>query len=210
MHVLLVNGSPHAHGCTYTALAEVAKMLEKEGISTSIFQIGTKPLSGCLACGRCEELKKCVLDDTVNEFIDLAKDADGFVFGSPVHYAAPSGSIVSFMHRVFFAGNRISPAVFAHKPAAAVVSARRAGTTAALDQLHKYFTLSQMPLVSSTYWPMVHGNTPEEVAQDEEGLQVMRNLGRNMAWLIKSIAVAKQHGVTHPEGEARVSTNFIR
>ncbi|MBQ3120372.1 MAG: flavodoxin family protein [Peptococcaceae bacterium] len=206
MKVLLVNGSPHAQGCTYTALREVAAALEKQGIETELFQVGTKPISGCLGCGACIKTGKCVIDDVVNEFVEKAKDADGFVFGSPVHYAGASGAITSFMDRAFYGKG----AVYANKPAAAVMSCRRGGATATLDQLNKYFTISNMPIVSSQYWNMVHGNTPDEVRQDAEGMQTMRTLGINMAWLLKCIEAGKTAGIAMPEREAKVATNFIR
>ena len=206
MKVLLVNGSPHAQGCTYTALCEVAAALEKQGIETELFQVGTKPISGCLGCGACIKTGKCVIDDVVNEFVEKAKDADGFVFGSPVHYAGASGAITSFMDRAFYGKG----AVYANKPAAAVMSCRRGGATATLDQLNKYFTISNMPIVSSQYWNMVHGNTPDEVRQDAEGMQTMRTLGTNMAWLLKCIEAGKAAGVAMPERESKVATNFIR
>jgi len=206
MKVLLVNGSPHAKGCTYTALCEVAAALEKQGIETELFQIGTKPVSGCLGCGACIKTGKCVIDDVVNEFVEKAKTADGFVFGSPVHFANASGAITSFMDRAFYGKG----AVYADKPAAAIMSCRRGGATATLDQLNKYFTISNMPIVSSQYWNMVHGNTPDEVRQDAEGMQTMRTLGTNMAWLLKCIEAGKAAGVAMPEREAKVATNFIR
>jgi len=206
MKVLLVNGSPHAKGCTYTALCEVAVALEKQGIETELFQIGTKPVSGCLGCGACIKTGKCVIDDVVNEFVEKAKTADGFVFGSPVHFANASGAITSFMDRAFYGKG----AVYADKPAAAIMSCRRGGATATLDQLNKYFTISNMPIASSQYWNMVHGNTPDEVRQDAEGMQTMRTLGTNMAWLLKCIEAGKAAGVAMPEREAKVATNFIR
>jgi len=206
MKVLLVNGSPHAKGCTYTALCEVAAALEKQGIETELFQIGTKPVSGCLGCGACIRTGKCVIDDVVNDFVEKAKAADGFVFGSPVHFANASGAITSFMDRAFYGKG----AVYADKPAAAIISCRRGGATATLDQLNKYFTISNMPIVSSQYWNMVHGNTPDEVRQDAEGMQTMRTLGTNMAWLLKCIEAGKAAGVAMPEREAKVATNFIR
>ena len=208
MKVLLINGSPKTKGCTYTALCEVAKELEKENISTEIFQVGSKPIRGCMACGRCSGANsgKCVFnDDTVNLALEKAKDADGFIFGSPVHYAGASGQITSFLDRFFYAGDG-----FQYKPGAAIVSCRRGGATAAFDQLNKYFTISNMPIVSSQYWNMVHGNTPEEVEQDLEGMQIMRTLGKNMAWLLKSIQAGKQAGIELPEKEQRAVTNFIR
>ena len=207
MKVILVNGSPHKNGCTYTALCEVEKTLKEAGIETEIFWVGVKPISGCLGCGACGKLGKCVIDDVVNEFVEKARDADGFIFGSPVHYAAASGALTSFLDRAFYSGR----GAFAHKPGAAVVSARRGGNTATYDQIIKYFGLSQMPIVTSQYWNMVHGNTPEEVMQDEEGLQTMRTLGRNMAYLLKCLECGKKNGIERPKPEeVRKVTNFIR
>lgn len=206
MKVLLVNGSPHEHGCTAAALAEVAGALEGEGIGADFFWIGNKPLGGCIGCGGCRKAGKCVFGGPVAEFTELCGEYDGFVFGSPVHYAAMSGAMTGFMDRVFYsAGGKLCG-----KPAAGVVSARRGGTTAALDQLNKYFYINGMPIATSQYWPMVHGNTPEEVAQDLEGLQIMRHLGRNLAWLIKCIEAGKAAGIEVPVLEPRVNTNFIR
>ncbi len=207
MKVLLVNGSPHKNGCTYTALCEVEKTLKEEGIETEIFWVGAKPIGGCMGCGACAALGKCVFDDVVNEFVEKAKAADGFIFGSPVHYAAASGAITSFMDRAFYSGK----GAFSHKPASAVVSARRGGNTATYDQINKYFGISEMPIVSSKYWNMVHGNTPEEVMQDEEGLQTMRVLGRNMAYLLKCLECGRKNGIELPKPEKeRKVTNFIR
>ena len=208
MKVLLINGSSHQKGCTFTALCEVAGALESEGVQTEIIQLGGEPLRDCIGCGRCRSLEgACVFeDDAVNGIIQKAREADGFVFGTPVYYAHPSGRVLSALDRIFYAGG----AAFAHKPGAAVASARRAGTTASLDVLNKYFTIARMPVVSSSYWNMVHGNTPDEVKQDLEGLQVMRNLGRNMAWLMKCIACGKEHGIPVPETETGSRTNFIR
>lgn len=210
MKVMLVNGSPHANGCTYTALCEIAKVLHEEGIETELFQLGAAPIRGCTGCGACFKMKKnrCVFDDdAVNRALEIAETCDGFVFGSPVHYASAGGAITSLMDRMFYCGSRLMRA----KPAAAIVSARRAGTTAALDQLSKYFTISGMPIATSQYWPMVHGNTPEEVLQDEEGLQIMRQLARNLAWMMKSFAIAREHGIEPPALEKdKRRTNFIR
>ncbi len=208
MKVILVNGSPHPNGCTYTALAAVASALEESSIKTEVFQLGVKPISGCIACGSCAKTGRCFMDDPVNRFLDLALEADGFVFGSPVHYASASGILASFMDRAFYASR--DPKRYAFKPAAAVVSARRAGTTAALDQINKYFSISGMPIVSSRYWNMVHGSTPEDVKKDLEGLQIMSVLGRNMAWLLKSIEAGRAAGITVPERQEPVRTNFIR
>lgn len=206
MKVILVNGSPKEKGCTYTALCEVAGALEKNGIETEIFQVGAKPIAGCIGCGACSKSGKCFVDDGVNEFVEKAKTADGFVFGSPVHYAAASGALTSFLDRAFYGKG----AVFAGKPGAAIVSCRRGGASAAFDQLNKYFTISNMPVVSSQYWNQVHGNTPEEVLKDAEGLQTMRTLGNNMAWLLKCIEAGAAAGITFPEREPAVKTNFIR
>ncbi len=207
MRVVLINGSPHKGGCTYTALAEVAGALNHADVDTEIFHIGIKPISGCTACLKCRETGRCNIDDTVNDFLDLAESADGFVFGSPVHYAAASGAITSFMDRAFYAQ---MGGLFAYKPAAAVVSCRRAGATATFDQINRYFTIANMPIVSSQYWNMVHGAKPEDVRQDLEGMQTMRTLGRNMAWLLKSIEVGRKAGIQLPELETPVRTNFIR
>lgn len=206
MKTLLVNGSPHKEGCTYVALCEVASELNKAGIETEIFWLGNKPISGCIACGSCSQTGKCFIDDKVNEFIAKAEEADAFVFGSPVHYAAASGAITSFMDRAFY--GRTSK--FMLKPAAAVVSCRRGGASAAFDQLNKYFTISQMLVVGSQYWNQIHGNTPEEARRDAEGLQTMRTLGRNMAWLLHSLEAGKKAGVGYPEREQPQKTNFIR
>ncbi len=208
MKVLLINGSPHKEGCTYTALKEVADALMEEGVEATIYQLGTEPIKGCLGCGWCHTNgHKCVTNDKVNEVIEMAKEYDGFIFGGAVHYASANSTITTFLDRVFFAasGN------FRHKPGAAVVSARRAGTTAALDQLNKYFAISNMPMVPSQYWNMVHGSTPDEVRQDEEGMQVMRVLGRNMAWMLRCIEAGKEAGINPPGPEKpRKWTNFIR
>jgi len=210
MKVLLVNGSPHKEGCTYTALTEVAKTLNEEGIDTEIFWIGVKPLAGCIACLKCAELGQCSFDDRVNDFVDIAKDADGFVFGSPVHYAAASGAITSFMNRVFYSDMMGGKQSFYLKPASAVVSARRAGTTSTFDQLNKYFTISEMPIISSRYWNMVHGTKPEDVKKDLEGLQTMRILARNMAWFLKCKEAGIKAGIQLPVREENIRTNFIR
>lgn len=206
MKVLLLNGSPHQYGCTHTALSEAAGALERNGVGTELLWLGQEPVIGCRGCGACGKLGKCVFDDAVNLAAEKARDCDGLIVGSPVHYAAASGQITCALDRLFYSAG----AALRFKPAAAVVSARRAGTTAALDQLHKYFTINQMPIVSSRYWPMVHGNTPDEVRQDLEGLAVMRQLGRNMAWLLRCIEAGRAAGVALPAQEPPVSTNFIR
>jgi len=195
MKVLLINGSPHEKGSTYTALSEIASELEANGIEAEIFHIGKAPISGCRACGACAKLGRCVIDDVVNEAREKAKESDGFIFGSPVYYASANGSMISFMDRLFYSGKDI----FAFKPAACVTAARRAGTTATFDEMNKYLTISQMPIVSSCYWNNVIGRTPEEVLKDEEGLRIMRTLGRNMAWMLKSLEAAKAAGVALPE-----------
>lgn len=208
MKVLLVNGSPHREGCTYTALSEVAHALEEQGIGTEIYWIGTRPLAGCIGCGACGTAGRCFMNDIVNEFLDKTKDFDGFVFGAPVHFAAMPGLMTSFMNRVFFSARTNHE--FQGKPAAAVTSSRRSGSLTTLDQFNRYFIHGGMPVVPSQYWPMVYGNRPEEVRQDEEGLQIMRTLGRNMAWMLKCIDVSEQAELNYPERESRVSTNFIR
>lgn len=210
MKVLLVNGSPHKNGCTYTALAAAGAELQKEVIAADNFWIGNKPLTGCIGCGWCMKNGRCHYDDTVNEFLDLAKDYDGFIFGAPVHFASAAASMIAFMDRVFFVDQFAGLHRFMFKPGAAVVSARRAGTTAALEELNKYLLYAQMPVVSSRYWNMVHGQTPDDVLKDEEGMQIMRILGRNMAWMLKTIEAGRQAGIRIPEQEARISTNFIR
>lgn len=211
MRVLLVNGSPHKNGCTYTALAEIAKTLNDEGVDTEIYHIGNQPISGCQGCGACSKIGKCVINDKVNEFIEKAKNFDGFIFGSPVHYASASGAISSFLDRAFFAAFMSGHGdIFKHKPGAAVASARRSGTTATLDQLNKYFTISEMPVISGRYWNMVHGHTPDEVRQDLEGMQNMRILARNMAWHLKCQEAGKKAGISMPKQEEIVFTNFIR
>lgn len=211
MKVALVNGSPHEKGCTYTALCEVAQMLNEEGINTEIFWIGNKPLGGCIACKGCINKGECVFDDSVNEFRRIAETSDGFIFGTPVHYGAASGNMTAFMDRLFYSdfcgkGNN----TFYLKPAACVLSARRAGTTATFDQINKYFTIQEMPVVASRYWNMVHGTTPEEVHEDKEGLYTMRVLARNMAFMLKCKETALKNGVKLPKKETSVFTNFIR
>lgn len=209
MKVLLLNGSPHKNGCTYTALAAVAEQLEKNGLETEIVHIAAKPVRGCSGCGTCRKngSKRCVfVDGGVNEVIDKLEGADALIVGSPVYYASPNGTVLSFLDRMFYAGS----SYLVNKPAAAVVSARRAGTTAALDALNKYFTINRMPIVSSNYWNMVHGSTPEDVMKDEEGLQIMRILGDQMSWILKCIEAGKQAGIDAPAGEEKIATNFIR
>ncbi len=205
MKVLLVNGSPHKNGCTFTALSEIEKVLNENDIETEIFWIRNKAIQGCIACGKCGEIGKCAFDDIVNEFTAKAADADGFIFGSPVYYAAASGQITSFLDRAFYSNGK----VFTRKPGAVVCSARRGGTTATYDQLNKYLGITQMPIISSFYWNMVHGNTPEEVLQDEEGLSTMRQLGHNMAFFLKCIEAGKKEGLEATSVE-KLKTNYIR
>lgn len=206
MKVLLVNGSPKPKGCTYTALCEIKAELERNGVDAEIFHIGSKPIAGCLGCRACVKLGKCIQEDIVNESLEKFKEADAYVFGTPVHYAAASGGITSFLDRLFYSNGK----TFADKPGAVIVSCRRGGATAAFDQLNKYFTISNMPVVSSQYWSMVHGNTPEEVVQDIEGMQTMRTLAKNMAWLLKCIEAGDKAGVIRPQREAKINTNYIR
>lgn len=206
MKVLLINGSPHEKGCTYTALREAANAMEACGVETEIYWIGKAAIPGCTACGACRRTGKCIFDDQVNALAAHLDEYDGFIFGSPVYYSGPSGQICAFLDRLFYsASSRL-----AYKPGAAVVSCRRGGGTAAFDRLNKYFTIYSMPVVASQYWNQVHGSTPEEVVQDLEGMQTMRTLGRNMAWLLKCIAAGKAAGIDRPEPEAKAVTNFIR
>lgn len=205
MKVLLINGSPRRNGCTFTALSEVEKTLHLEGIETEFVQLGAKAVQGCIACGRCKTLGRCVFDDLVNETAPKLEAADGLVVGSPVYYASANGSLIAFLDRLFYS----TPFDKTMKAGAAVLSCRRGGASASFDELNKYFTISGMPVVSSQYWNSVHGNTPEEVGQDLEGLQIMRTLGRNMAFLVKSIALGREK-LGLPEKEPRISTNFIR
>ena len=208
MKVLMVNGSSKPNGCTATALQEIAKVLREEGIDSEIVCLGGGPLRDCIGCLGCMKLDgQCAFnDDCINAILEKAKTSDGFIFGTPVYYAHPSGRVLSALDRMFYAGKKY----FMHKPGAAIASARRAGTTASIDALNKYFTIEEMPVVSSSYWNMVHGNKPEEVLQDAEGLQVMRNLGRNMAWLLKCLEAGRNTGVAVPVNEYDNKTNFIR
>lgn len=206
MKVLLFNGSPNAHGCTYTALCEVEKTLRQHGIETELFQIGKKPIAGCIVCRKCKSGAPCIIDDGVNALTARLDEFDGIVIGSPVYYAGPSGQSMAFLDRLFYSASK----KLKGKPAAAVVSCRRGGASAAFDRLNKYFSINSMPIVTSQYWNQVHGNTPEEVLQDEEGLQTMRTLGENMAWLLKCIEAGKAAGVPAPNYEAQIHTNFIR
>lgn len=207
MNVLLFNGSTRKNGCTYLALSEIAKALEQEGINTEILQLGAQPVWDCIGCDHCQSTGRCVFEeDVVNEWLEKAAEADGYVFGSPVYFAHPSGHLLSVMDRMFMAGGE----VFAHKPVAAVVTARRAGTTASLDAIQKHFTDAEMPIVSSTYWNMVFGPAPELVERDQEGLQTMRNLAKNMAWMLRCISAGKEKGILPPAAEWEHWTNFNR
>ena len=206
MKVILVNGSPHEKGCTYTALTEIQKTLEKNKIETEIFWVGNKPISGCLGCGSCIKNGKCFMEDNVNEFLAKVPETDGFIFGTPVHFASGSGMITSFMDRIFYGRREL----FKNKLGAAVVSCRRGGATSTFDQINKYFAMNNMPIVTSQYWNMVHGSKPEDVLKDEEGMQTMRTLGNNMAWLLKCIEAGKNAGIKEPENEKIIQTNFIK
>ena len=206
MNVLLINGSPHKDGCTNAALAEMAKALNEAGIETTIFHIGSAPVGGCVGCGGCGKAGKCVFGGPVAEVLPLVEKADGIVFGAPVHYATAAASMLGFMHRLAISGGRY----LRHKPAAVVTSARRAGTTTALEAMEKVPQFIEMPLSRSPYGPMVHGGKAEEAAADAEGMQIMRNLGRNMAWMLRCIEAGKAAGIEAPAAENDKRTNFIR
>ncbi len=206
MKVLLINGSPRKE-CTFTALEEVAKALNEQGVETEIITVGNRTIAGCNSCRSCKKTGRCIIDnDSVADIGSRLELYDGFVFGSPVYYAGPSGQLQAFMDRLFYAYG----GPMRGKPAACVVSCRRGGASAAFDRLNKYFTINEMPIVSSQYWNQVHGNTKEEVLQDLEGMQTMRTLGRNMAWLLKCIDLGKKNDVTIPDREPWTATNFIR
>lgn len=205
--ILLISGSPRSGGCTYTALREVADTLEKSGVETELIEIGNRPVAGCIACGKCRETGKCVFnDDAVNRISEKLDEYDGIVVGSPVYYAGPSGQICAFLDRLFYSNG----GQMAGKIGAAVVSCRRGGASSAFDRLNKYFQISNMVVASSQYWNQVHGNSPDEVRQDIEGMQTMRTLGQNIAWLVKSIQTARDNGVQAPVYEPKTFTNFIR
>ena len=205
MKVLLINGSPNVKGCTHTALEEVSTTLNQEGIETEIIHVGNKDIRGCIACRKCKINGKCVFNDIVNEVAPKFKECDGIIIGSPVYYASANGTLISFIDRLFYS----MTADKTMKVGAAVVSCRRGGNTSTFDEINKYFTISGMPIASSQYWNMVHGNSPEEVRQDLEGMQTMRTLGKNMAFLMKSIKLGKeQFGL--PEKENHIFTNFIK
>lgn len=206
MKVLLVNGSPHPHGCTDVALSEVAMQLGKHGIETEMLWLGNEAIHGCIACGKCRKAGKCIFDDAVNRVAAKAEEYDGIVVGSPVYYGGPDSQICAFLDRLFYSAGK----KFVRKPAAAVVSCRRGGATASFERLNKYFEMSNMPLVTSQYWNQIHGNNAEEAKQDAEGLQTMRTLAENMAWLLKCIEAGKNAGVEEPVYEPFHATNFIR
>ena len=206
MKVILVNGSPHEKGCTYTALKEVESSLQKNGIETEIFWIGNKPVAGCIGCGSCLKTGECFVNDKVNEFLAKVPETDGFIFGTPVHFAASSGMLSSFMDRAFYGRRNL----FSHKPASAIASCRRGGATATLDEMNKYFGISNMPIVSSQYWNMVHGAKSEDVKKDLEGIQTMQVLAENMAFFLKCKEAGLNAGVQFPEQQSFVFTNFIR
>ncbi|MGI6032119.1 MAG: flavodoxin family protein [Coriobacteriales bacterium] len=212
MKVLLVNGSSHRNGTTMAALNEIVKTFKEEGVDTEIIQVGGKPIADCLQCGKCAESGRCIFtDDGVNDFLDKAKDADGFVFASPTYFAHPSGRLLSFLDRAFYAdSDGESYPTFAFKPGAAVTVARRGGTSATLDVINKYFGIAQMPIAGSTYWNMVHGLEADEAPKDEEGMQTMRNLARNMTWMMRSFADARAAGTPLPATESEAVTNFVR
>ena len=205
MKVLMVNGSPHPNGNTATALAEMQKVFEAEGVETTLLQIGNKAVRGCVACGSCREKGKCVFDDAVNEAAPLFEAADGLVIGTPVYYASANATVIAFLDRLFFS----APFDKTMKVGASVAVARRGGCSATFDELNKYFTISGMPVASSQYWNSVHGLVPGEAKKDAEGLQTMRTLARNMTFLMKSISLGKEKfGL--PKQEEKVATNFIR
>lgn len=209
MNVLLFNGSPHKEGATYTALLEISNELTRNNITAEIIQVGSEGFTGCKACRGCKDKNKCVFGDNdgLNAIIAKCDQADGFVFGSPVYYASANGTLVGFMDRLFYSAS----STLRHKPAAAIACARRGGTTATLDVINKYFTINQMPVVSSTYWNIVHSNGgASEVAQDLEGMQTMRNIGKNMAWLLTCIELGKHNGIEPPIADCGSFTNFIR
>ncbi len=213
MKVLLINGSPHSGGCTYTALHLVAEALNEEKIDTEIVQITSVPVNGCIDCKKCfgKEKPECILNDQVNELAEKLAEADGLVIGSPVYFGAPNGKLIAILNRLFRIFRTSTGGKLAGKVGAAVVSARRSGNTASWDVLNKYFGSSCMPVVpSQQYWNMVHGYTPEDVMQDLEGVQTMRTLGKNMAWLLRCIKYGEANGITLPEPEKREKTNFIR
>ena len=206
MKVLLLNGSPHENGTTKRALTEVAKTLNENGVETEILTVGNKRVAGCMACGGCAKTGKCVFDDElIFEIVKKIEESDGVVIGSPVYYASINGTLKAILDRVFYSKNS-----FANKVGASVVVARRAGTTATFDIINKYFAISSMPIVTSNYWNNVHGSNGSQAELDEEGMQTMRVLGQNMAWLIKCIKFGKDNGINPPVLEGKIKTNFIK
>lgn len=210
MKVLLINGSPNKNGCTFTALDIISQTLNEEGIETEIYYIGKDAIAPCRACRACGKIGRCVINDKVNDFVEHAREFDGYVIGSPVHYGSAAGSLIPFLDRTFFVDYMSGHDSFKHKPGTAVVSARRSGTTATLDQLNKYFQINQMPVISGRYWNMVHGQNPEEVRKDKEGIQNMRILAKNFAYFLKCQEAARKAGINPPEAEEVEYTNFIR
>lgn len=209
MKVMLLNGSPRGEMCTYTALKSMGEVFKENNIDFEIFNIGNGAIRGCISCGNCKksEISHCIFDDdTVNSFVDKMKSSDALVVGSPVHYASACGAVSSFMDRASICGGKF----FQYKPAACVVSCRRGGASATFDQLNKYFTILNMPIVSSNYWNMVHGNTPDEVLKDEEGIQTIKLLAENMVWILNLIESGKKNGILHPIPDDKIKTNFIR
>lgn len=206
MKVLMLNGSAKPNGNTFAALTEVGKQLNEEGIEYEIFQMGGTPIRDCIGCGQCTDEGCIFTDDDVNKFIEKAKEADGFVFGTPVYYAHPSGRILSFLDRVFYSSGK----VFQFKPGAAVTVARRGGSSASFDCLNKYFGIAEMPMPGSSYWNIVYGRNPGEAEQDEEGMQTMKNLAKNMAWMLKCFELGKKNGIALPDTTTAVRTNVIR
>ncbi|SDZ90297.1 Multimeric flavodoxin WrbA [Eubacterium aggregans] len=206
MKVQLINGSPHQRGCIHTILEQAARCFASQGIKTEEFWVGKSPISGCLDCKACKKNHTCIITDNVNQFSAKAANADAFIFASPVHYAGASGSLTSFMDRLFYS----NPRIFYGKPAAAIVNCRRDGAASAFDQINKYFGISNMFTVGSQYWNQVHGLTPDEVLTDEEGIQTIRTLCSNMAWLMQCIEAGAALGISAPEYEVPLRTNFIR
>lgn len=206
MKVILLNGSAHSNGSTYRALSQLAKTLEENDIDIKLIQIGTDTIRGCIGCGKCKEIGKCVFDDVVNELVDLVSNSDGFVVGSPVYYGSANGSLISLLDRMFYSSDE----KFYNKIAASIVVARRAGTTASIDQINKYFASKQMPIITSTYWNMVYGNNEKEVLFDEEGIETIYNLAINMVWILKCVENGKNIGINPPMRKKTKRTNFIR
>lgn len=206
MKILLINGSPNKDGCTYTALREVEKTLHENGVETELVYLGKKPIPGCIACMNCMKTGHCFQKDIVQDIQMRLEEFDGIIIGSPVYYSAPTGQLVAFLNRLFFATEER----MAGKLGASVVSCRRGGASATFEQLNQYFTICNMPIVSSQYWNSVHGFTPDDVQKDEEGLQTMRGLAQNMVWLLKCIQSGKKSGIEKPIYERRLRTHFIQ